>query len=57
MGWFASAGSIARITFPVMAGFVAAGNIRNLFVILASVLTASAFFVLMSRKTLALLSS
>jgi ceroid-lipofuscinosis MFS transporter 7 len=57
MGWFASAGSIARITFPVMAGFVAAGNIRNLFVILASVLTVSAFFVLMSRKTLTLLSS
>lgn len=57
MGWFASAGSFARITFPVMAGIVAANDIRNLFVILASILTASTIFVIMSRKTLNLLSS
>ena len=57
MGWFASAGSIARITFPVMAGFVAAVDIRYLFVILSSVLTVSTILVFLSRKTLALLSS
>ena len=57
MGWFASAGSFARIAFPVMAGLVAAGDIRNLFIILSSVLLASTMFVLMSRKTLTLLSS
>jgi len=57
MGWFASAGSFARITFPVMAGFVAAVDMRDLFIILASILTVSTLFVIMSRKTLALLSS
>lgn len=57
MGWFASAGSFARITFPVMAGIVAAIDMRNLFVILSAVLSVSTIFVIMSRKTLALLST
>jgi ceroid-lipofuscinosis MFS transporter 7 len=57
MGWFASAGSLARIFFPVMAGYVASVDIKDLFIILASILSASAMFVLMSRKKLTLLSS
>lgn len=57
MGWFASAGSFARIAFPVMSGVVAAIDMRNLFIILASILTASTVFVVLSRKTLNLLST
>jgi ceroid-lipofuscinosis MFS transporter 7 len=56
MGWFASAGSLARILFPVMTGYVASVDIKDVFVILGSILSASAMFVLMSRKKLTLLS-
>ena len=57
MGWFASAGSLARIAFPVMSGYVASMDIKNLFFILSSILSASALFVVMNRKKLTLLSS
>jgi ceroid-lipofuscinosis MFS transporter 7 len=57
MGWFASAGSLARILFPVITGYVASVDIKDVFIILASILSASAIFVLMSRKKLTLLSS
>lgn len=57
MGWFASAGSLARIVFPVMSGYVASMDIKNLFFILSSILSASALFVVMNRKKLTLLSS
>lgn len=55
MGWFASSGSIARITFPILAG-VLKGN-STLFFILIAVLSASVFFVRSMDIILTTLSS
>lgn len=58
LGWFASAGSLSRILFPVMSGYIAEYNdISSLFILLTCVLTVSIFFVFISRRTLTLLSS
>ena len=57
-GWFASAGSLARILFPVASGYIAHyAEMSTLFIILTSVLSISIIFVLASRETLILLSS
>ncbi|CAB9521625.1 Major facilitator superfamily domain-containing protein 8 [Seminavis robusta] len=58
MGWFASAGSLARILFPVLSGYIAHySDMSTLFILLTCVLTISIIFVFMSRETLTLLSS
>ena len=57
-GWFASAGSLARILFPIVSGYVARySSISLLFVLLTSVLTISIIFVFASRRTLGLLAT
>ena len=56
-GWFASAGSLARIIFPVMAGYISQyDDITTVFILLCVVLIISNIFVAMSSKTLAALS-
>ena len=56
-GWFASAGSLARIIFPVMAGYISQyDDITTVFILLCVVLVISNIFVAMSAKTLAALS-
>lgn len=58
LGWFASAGSLARILFPVFSGYIARySSMSALFLLLTSVLTVSVIFVLTTRNTLSLLSS
>lgn len=58
LGWFASAGSLARIMFPVFSGYIARySSMSALFLLLTSVLTVSVIFVVSTRKTLSLLSS
>lgn len=57
-GWFASAGSLARIMFPILSGYVAQySSISVLFILLTTVLTISVGFVFTARRTLGLLSS
>lgn len=57
-GWFASAGSLARILFPIASGYVAQySSISVLFVALTCVLTVSIIFVFSARRTLGLLAS
>lgn len=58
LGWFASAGSLSRIMFPILSGYIARySEISTLFIVLTCVLSISIFFVFVSRKTLSLLSS
>lgn len=58
LGWFASAGSLARMIFPIMAGYIANfTDVVVLFIILTLVLSLSTAFVLISRSTLNTLSS
>jgi MFS transporter, ceroid-lipofuscinosis neuronal protein 7 len=58
LGWFASCGSLARMIFPIMSGYITTySSITTLFAILAIVLGVSTIFVLQSRGTLTLLSS
>lgn len=57
-GWFASAGSLARILFPIMSGYIANyASMPTLFIVLTCILLTSTFFVLYSRRTLAILST
>jgi MFS transporter, ceroid-lipofuscinosis neuronal protein 7 len=57
-GWFASAGSLARIMFPIASGYIAHyADMSTLFIVLTTVLSISIFFVFASRQTLTLLSS
>lgn len=57
-GWFASAGSLARIMFPIVSGYVAEyASISALFILLTTVLSISIAFVFVARRTLGLLSS
>jgi MFS transporter, ceroid-lipofuscinosis neuronal protein 7 len=57
-GWFASAGSLARMIFPIMTGYVTTYiGLQSLFCILISVLIVSTVFVAWARTTLTLLSS
>jgi len=56
-GWFASAGSLARIIFPVTSGYIAQyDDITTVFIILFVVLVISNIFVAMSSRTLNALS-
>lgn len=56
-GWYASAGSLARILFPLLSGYILNfKNVETLFGIITFVLLLSAVFVLYSRKALTLLS-
>jgi len=55
MGWFASSGSVARITFPILAGVLKGSNI--LFFILMVILSVSVFFVRSMDIILTTLSS
>jgi ceroid-lipofuscinosis MFS transporter 7 len=58
LGWFASAGSLARMTFPIMAGYIANfEDVIVLFIILTCVLIAATFFVVYKKSTLNMLSS
>lgn len=57
-GWFASAGSLARILFPVMSGYIAQfDDITTVFKVLFAILALSNFFVLVSSPTLTALST
>ncbi|KAL7543536.1 hypothetical protein ACHAXR_012811 [Thalassiosira sp. AJA248-18] len=57
-GWFASAGSLARILFPIMAGYISQyDDITTVFTILFVVLVISNIFVAMSSRTLTILSN
>jgi MFS transporter, ceroid-lipofuscinosis neuronal protein 7 len=57
-GWFASAGSLARMIFPIMAGYIAEyKGIDPLFLLLAILLTISAILILMAKDTLLLLAT
>mmetsp|Transcript_32520 Transcript_32520/g.50436 ORF Transcript_32520/g.50436 Transcript_32520/m.50436 type:complete len:493 (-) Transcript_32520:216-1694(-) len=57
LGWFASAGSLARLAFPIMSGYVVNyKGIVFLFYILTVVLLVSTAVTLFNRKTLAFLS-
>ena len=56
-GWFASAGSLARILFPIMSGYIARyDDITTLFIVLFVNLVISTCFVAFSARTLAALS-
>ncbi|KAL7537587.1 hypothetical protein ACHAWF_005827 [Thalassiosira exigua] len=56
-GWFASAGSLARIIFPVASGYIAYyDDISTVFITLSVVLIISNVFVAMSARTLTTLS-
>ena len=58
LGWFASAGSLARILFPVMSGYIAYYfSMEVLFTVLTGVLLLSTAFILLARRTLTLLST
>jgi hypothetical protein len=58
LGWFASAGSLARIIFPIMSGYVANfSSMEMVFATLVGVLILSTAFILWARETLTLLSS
>lgn len=58
LGWFASAGSLARMFFPVMSGYIARySTVQTLFGILTAVLLVSTGFILRARQTLTQLSA
>lgn len=53
LGWFASAGSAARIIFPLMSGYVTQlSSINVVFVVLSVVLSLSILFTMLARETL-----
>merc|ERR1712071_532671 len=58
LGWFASAGSLARITFPIMSGYIThLRNIEALFVVLTCILALASIFTIRSKELLEHLSS
>lgn len=58
LGWFASCGSLARMFFPVMSGYLTTySSVNTLFAVLTCVLLVSTAFVLRAKGTLTLLSS
>lgn len=58
MGWFASVGSLARIIFPILSGYIAnCTDIVLLFWLLIGILLLSTVFVLAFRRALTLLST
>lgn len=57
LGWFASAGSLARLVFPIVSGYVEHYlGFLALFYILTGVLSVSTFVTLYNQKTLSMLS-
>jgi ceroid-lipofuscinosis MFS transporter 7 len=58
LGWFASAGSLARMAFPIMSGFISSyQGVDLLFTYLVVILTFAIGFVLWARNTLTFLAS
>lgn len=58
LGWFSSAGSLARMIFSITSGYTAHfDDVSTLFYLLTFVLTVSSIFVVCSRETLKTLSS
>jgi ceroid-lipofuscinosis MFS transporter 7 len=58
LGWFASAGSFARMLFPIMSGYIARyRDLETLFFVLTIVLLVSSVVVILCRKTLNLLAT
>jgi len=58
LGWFASAGSLARITFPIMSGYIAHYfNFEALFIIVTVIIGVSICFTVYSKNILTKLSS
>ena len=56
-GWFASAGSLARLSFPIMSGYIAKyAGISTLFFVLVGVLGTATTITMVNRKTLEFLS-
>lgn len=57
-GWFSCSGSVARISFPVLAGYIVMGrDIETLFYIMSVVLTASVLFLGFYREQLLRIAS
>jgi ceroid-lipofuscinosis MFS transporter 7 len=57
-GWFSASGSIGRVSFPIMSGYVVSNfDIETLFYILSVVLGCSVFFLLHFRSVFSRLSS
>lgn len=57
LGWFASAGSLARMCFPIMSGFLTQYfGVSSLFYVLICVLSVSILITLRNRETLIFLS-
>lgn len=57
LGWFASAGSLARLIFPIASGYIEYYlSLTALFYILTGVLMISTFVTFYNQKTLSLLS-
>ena len=58
LGWFSSAGSFARVVFPILSGYVSEfSSIQTLCVFLTCALLLSSAFILWAKDTLTLLSS
>jgi ceroid-lipofuscinosis MFS transporter 7 len=58
LGWFASSGSLARMFFPIMAGYIVNyKNVETLFGIEVVVILISIGFLFWVRNTLTILSS
>ena len=58
LGWFASAGSLARIIFPIMSGYITNDtNVSVVFWLLTLILGLSTVFTLLCRNTLNMLST
>ena len=58
LGWFASAGSLARVLFPITSGYVVYYfGLSFVFFILTIVLVVSTGITLYNRRTLSLLST
>jgi ceroid-lipofuscinosis MFS transporter 7 len=57
-GFFSAAGSVARVSFPVIAGYiVSTGDIETLFILLLTVLGLGTFFMIFFRRTYTRLAS
>jgi hypothetical protein len=56
-GWFAAAGSLSRILFPIMAGYIAHyDDMTTIFIVLFVVLVVANITVAMTARTLTVLS-
>lgn len=56
-GWFSASGSVSRITFPILAGYIVSSrDIESLFYILTAVLSLAIVFLMFFRSSLIILS-